>query len=45
MNVEILKHLANIAFILACAGLCYTAMTMTNDVRWIWFMLFGLFAL
>ena len=45
MSTDLLKQLKNVAFILVTGGLVYTAMKMTNDVKWIWFMLFSLFAL
>ena len=40
-----LSDLAHMLFIAAVAFISYTAMTMTNNVHWCWFMLFGLFAL
>ena len=45
MNTEIVKQLKGVTFIACTGALTYTAMKMTNDVRWIWFMLVALFAL
>jgi len=43
--VEMFKQLKNVAFIICISFITYQAMRMTNNVKWIWFMLFGLFAL
>ncbi len=43
--LSILKIVRSCVFILCITGLSIYAMKVTGDVRWIWFSLFGLFAL
>lgn len=42
---DIFKEIAKAVFIICIAFMTFKAMTMTNNVMWIWFMLFGLFAI
>ena len=42
---DFLKQIKNCVFMICIAFVTWQAMTMTNNVKWIWFMLFGLFAL
>ena len=42
---DLFKEIAKTTFILCLAFVTFKAMTMTNNVKWIWFMLFALFAI
>ena len=43
--ISILGQLKNVAFICICGFVTYEAMKMTNDPKWIFFLLFAIFAL
>lgn len=44
-NKDWLGNVKGMIFIIACTLLSLTAMKMTNNPNWIWFILIGLFAL
>lgn len=39
-SVNVFNNLSNVAYCVGIAFVTYTAMKMTGDVRWIWFILF-----
>ena len=43
--ISILGQLKNVAFICICGFVTYEAMKMANDPKWIFFLLFAIFAL